>query len=311
MLVQKLWNKWTAPRAFNSGYLPAADGHRVYFAEYGNPHGIPVISTHGGPGGCFNPQRAKLFDLKKYRVILFDQRGCGKSLPFGELHHNTTEDILFDMRRLTEHLQISQKVILYGGSWGSTLMLLFAERNPDKIEKMILTQIFLADERNDKWLNEQSALFYPDILEQLRQPMKSWQNISEYYCRQLNSKKTDDIRKALGTFGMFEKQIGSLNPQLAGSCEIDEKNLAYTRIYAQFSAAAFGIKSNEIMRNLKKIKHIPTLIIHNRLDMVCPLQGAYELAHKMENARLIIVPEKGHGGPLLNKTVRRELKSFL
>lgn len=311
MLVQNLWNKLTGPRAFNSGYLPPADGHQIYYAEYGNPEGIPVISTHGGPGGCVRPHRAKLFNLRKYRIILFDQRGCGQSLPFGELRHNTTEDILFDMRRLLEHLKINQKVILYGGSWASTLMLLFAERNPDKVEKMILTQIFLADERNEKWLNEQSALFYPDILEQLRQPMKSWQNINEYYNRRLHSENTQDIKTALGTYGMFERQMGSLSPHLAETAELDETDLAYSRIYAQFAAASFGVKNNEIMRHLKKIKHIPALIIHNRLDMVCPLQGAYELAAGMENTRLVIVPEKGHVGSLLNKTIRQEIKTFL
>lgn len=311
MLIKKLWNKWIEPKPFNSGWLPKADGHEVFFAEYGNQNGKPILVTHGGPGGCVKPMRARMFDLVKYRVIMFDQRGCGKSLPFGELKHNTTEDILFDMRRLLEYLKIEQKVILQGGSWASTLMLLFAERNPDKVEKMLLSQIFLADERNEKWIDEQCALFYPDFVEELRKPIKNWQNTAEYYLRLLNSNDENKQKKALMTYACFERLLGSVNPCFSDIDEVDENSLAYARIYAQFSANLFGIKSNEIMRNLKKIKHIPTLIVHNRLDMVCPLQGAYELAKKLENAKLVIVPEKGHVGDLLHKTIKQEIKKFL
>jgi len=311
MLLKNLINKLYEPKSFNSGWLPQADGHKVFFAEYGNPKGKPVLITHGGPGGCVKPMRARLFDLKKYRVIMFDQRGCGKSLPFGELRHNTTEDILFDMRRLLEYLNIKHKVILQGGSWASTLMLLFAERNPDKVEKMLLSQIFLADEIDEKWMEEQCSLFYPDIVEELRKPMKKWQKISEYYFDLLMSDDKVKQKKALSMYGCFERQLGNLNPCFSNLEFIDEKDLAYTRIYAQFSANSFGIKNNEIMRNIKKIKHIPTLIVHNRLDMVCPVQGAYKLAKNLDNAKLVIVPEKGHVGDLLHKTIKQEIKKFL
>jgi len=176
---------------------------------------------------------------------------------------------------------------------------------------MLLSQIFLADDRDEKWINEQSALFYPDIVEELRKPMKNWQKPAEYYLQLLLSKDEHKQMKALSLYGCFERILGSLTPHFNTVTEVDDVSLAYARIYAQFSAMSFGIKSNEIMRNVKKIKHIPTLIVHNRLDMVCPVQGAYELAKKLDNAKLVIVPEKGHVGKLLRKTVKQEIKKFL
>lgn len=311
MIWQDLWQKWCEPKAFNEGYLPKADGHEVYFAEYGNPNGMPLLTTHGGPGGAVNPQRARWFDLKKYRVIMFDQRGCGKSLPFGELRHNTTENILFDMRRLLEYLQIEGKVVLHGGSWASTLMLLFAERNADRVQKMVLSQIFLADERNAKWMDEQCALFYPDIMAKLCKPLSSWQRPAEYYLKLLNADEVEKQKQALSLWGNFERQVGSLRPCLREVEEVDPVDLAYARIYTQYAAASFGLKSNEIMRNIKKIKNIPMVLIHNRLDMLCPLQGAYELAKNTNQSRLVIVPAKGHVGKLLSQTIRAEIKKFL
>ena len=126
------WDKWFEPKPFNSGFLPEKDGHKVYFAEFGNPNGKPVLVFNGGPGGSFHPYRAKYANLRKYRVIMFDQRGCGRSEPSGKVGNNTTQDLLNDTTRLVNHLKINQKIILWGASWGSTLALLWAEQNPEK-----------------------------------------------------------------------------------------------------------------------------------------------------------------------------------
>ena len=133
-MLKQWWLKWREPKPFNEGYLPEADGHRIYFAEYGKKGGKPVLLTHGGPGGQTHAGHAAVFDLKKYRVIMFDQRGCGKSLPAGKLENNTMEDTLWDMKRLYEHLQLKEKVILRGASWGSTVMLCFAEKYPELLQ---------------------------------------------------------------------------------------------------------------------------------------------------------------------------------
>lgn len=311
MNLKKMWNKWREPKPYHQGYLPTADGHEVWFAEYGNPNGKPVLMTHGGPGGSTKPAHALPFNRKHYRVIMFDQRGCGFSKPTGKLQHNTTADILFDMERLLEYLDIKEKVILRGASWASTLMLLFAEKYPQKVEKLILSQIFLADETNEKWEHEQCALFYPDMLEQLRKPLKKWQTIPEYYFKALMSDNIQQQKKALETYGMFERVLGALSPHWGHIAEIDDRYLYNTQIYAQYAAAHYYLKNNEIMRGVAKIKYIPTLIVHNRLDMVCPLKGAYELAKQIKNCKLVIVPEKGHIGKLLYKTIAREIKQYL
>lgn len=311
MNIKNLWTKWFEPKPYHQGYLPIADGHEVWFAEYGNPHGKAIITTHGGPGAHCHATRAKLFDLHRYRVIMFDQRGCGNSKPFGELSNNTTADILFDMERLLDHLKIKEKVILQGGSWASTLMLLFAEKYSDKVEKLALSQIFLADEVSEKWELEQCDLFYPDMLEQLRQPLKKWQTIPEYYFKQLISSDSAQQKNALETYGMFERVLGSLSPHWGHIEEVDEKSLGYTQIYAQYAANHYYVKNNQIMHDSRKIKHIPTLMIHNRLDMLCPLKGAYQLAKELENCKLVIVPERGHVGKLLHKTIAAEIKQFL
>ena len=311
MFLKNLWKIWQSPVPFHQGYLPKADGHEVWYAAYGNPQGIPILTTHGGPGGYCRPERAKLFDLSKYRIIMFDQRGCGNSKPFGELKHNTTNDLLFDMERLLNHLKIDGKIILHGGSWASTLMLLFAEHHPSKVRKLLLSQIFLADEQSEKWEQEQCGLFYPDMLAQLKAPLKDWQTIPEYYYKQLTSDNIMQQKKALETYGCFERVLGNLNPHWRHIDDVDNKDLGYTRIYAQYALAHYYIKNNEIMRQLKKIKHIPTLIVHNRLDMLCPLQGAYELSQKLEKCKLVISPEKGHVGKVLHKTIRREISGFL
>lgn len=310
MFFKNLWKNWSDPKPYHQGYLPPSDGHEIWFGEYGNPKGKPVLMTHGGPGGKCRAYRAKEFDLNRFRVIMFDQRGCGQSRPFGELTNNSTDGILFDMERLLDYLQIQEKIILRGGSWASTLALLFAERRPEKVEKLILSQIFLADDLNEKWENE-CDLFYPDMMEQLRQPLKSWQTIPEYYFKLLTSNDIEQQKKALETYGRFEYILGSLNPRFEKIEQINEKELRYLQIYGQYAVHHYYLKNNEIMRGIKKIKQIPTLIVHNRLDMLCPLQGAYELAKKIDNCKLVIVPEKGHIGKLLVKTIRKEIKHFL
>lgn len=311
MILKNLWNILFEVKPFREGWLPVADGHEVWFAEYGNPHGKPVLTTHGGPGGHCHSSRLKLFDLKSYRVVMFDQRGCGRSKPFGRLEHNTTDGLLFDMERLLDHLHIKEKIILQGGSWASTLALAFAERYPDRVEKLLLSQIFLADEMNEKWVQEQCGLFYPDMLEDLRKPLKHWQNPSEYYYKLLTSENVAQQKKALETYGSFEHVLGALSPRFGKISEVKEKMLAYTRIYAQYAVNHYYLKSNELMHNVRKIKHIPTLIVHNRLDMVCPLKGAYDLSQKIEKCRFVVVPAKGHGGKLLRQTLKNEIRRFL
>lgn len=300
---------WFAPKIFNEGYLPEQDGHAVYFMEAGNRKGRPVLIFHGGPGGSAKLKHAACFS-RRYRIIMFDQRGCGKSLPRGEIRHNTTEDLLEDARRLLHYLGIEETVIVRGGSWGAALALLFAESWPEKVDKLVLSQIFLADDETAEWVNRYSSWFYPDIWQQITAAAGSDKDVVDLYAKMINSPQAENQLKAASLYGNYERVLGSLEPQLRGE-ELTPEDILSARIYLNYAAQKFMLKNNMIMQHIDKIKNIPTLIVHNRLDMVCPLAGAWRLHKALPHSRLVIVPEKGHVGDLLYETIRRETKSFL
>lgn len=298
------------PKIYNSGWLPEKDGHKVYFMEAGNPKGKPVLVFHGGPGGAAKLRHAYAFDRKKYRVILFDQRGSGHSLPAGETLHNTTKDLLDDADRLLEYLKIGGQVIVRGGSWGSTLALLFALRHPDKVEKLLLSQIFLADEKAKRWLDEDSGMFYPDMLEKLKEENQKGRTTAQSYNAMIASEDLTKQVKAVSLYGKYERVLGSLKPRLEIE-EVTADDIASNRIYIHYAAEDFMLSDGQIMENIEVIKNIPTLIVHNRLDMVCPLCGAYALHKQLPKSKLVIVPDIGHSSPMLHKAIEREIKAFL
>lgn len=303
------FTKFFEPHTYNEGFLPTIDGHQVWYGEYGNPKGKVVLCTHGGPGGGTRAGKAKDFDLKKIRVIMFDQRGCGKSLPLGAINHNTTQTTLYDMERLLTHLQISDKIILRGGSWSSALSLLFAIKHPDKVSKLILNSIFLARQTDLDWELKESYRFYPDIFEEIHNSVPKGEDFFEYFKELINSNSIAKQRKAIKLYAGYERCLGILSPQLSNPTEISPKQLAYSKIYINYSANNLYLKDNEILKNIKKIAHIPALLVHNRLDFVCPLNQAYELHKKMPRSKLIIVPDSGHGSKMLNHAIKSAIRS--
>ncbi len=300
-----LLNFLFSPRAFHTGYLKVSERHRIFYREYGNPDGYPVICFHGGPGYHSNAGTAKNFNLKKCRVILFDQRGCGKSLPAGETEENTTRNLIEDAAKLLDFLKIGQKVAVFGGSWGSTLALLFAEAYPEKIERLLVSKIFLCTEENRTWELEYSGLFYPDMLRQVKEKAAGQKNVPAYYRDMIFSEDLQKQIEAVNLYGSYENVLGSLSPRL-GYEAVDETLLKSCRVMMHYAANKFFLKENEILENAGKIAHIPTVIVHNRLDMVCPLKGAYLLHQALPKSELIVVPALGHGGKLIGKTVRKE-----
>ncbi len=303
------WQKWFEPKPFNSGYLPEEDGHLVWFAEFGNPQGIPVLSFHGGPGGSSRAKHAKSVNLKKYRLIMFDQRGAGHSLPLGKIQHNTTQDLLNDATRLLNHLNINQKIILRGASWGSTLALLWAEQYPEKISKILISQVFLANQEFLNWEFDGMRGFYPEIIEQMEK--ESHGNIRGYYNKLIQSNNLQKQLEATNKYGWYERICGSLTPCFANFTELSEKELASNRIYLHYAANNLFLGDNNILDNIHKIKDIETLIVHNRLDFVCPFKGAWDVHKALPNSRLVIVPEKGHVGKLLSQTIQKEFSGEL
>jgi len=306
-----MFNLFT-PRVFNSGYLPEKEGHRIYFMELGNPDGKPVLIFHGGPGSCSKAYRAAAFDRKKYRVIMFDQRGCGRSMPAGEMENNDSIAALEDAERLIKYLNIKKPLIVRGGSWGSTLALLFAMRNPNTVEKLLLSQIFLADSDNKKWMEEGNGLFYPDMLEKLEAsaPKNKKLNLAQRFAKMMNSYNLGQQIKAISTYGNYERLLGQLSPEFVNR-KITQDDISSNMIYINYCAQNFMLEDNCILQNTDIIKHIPTLIVHNRLDMVCPLRAAYDLHKKLPKSKLVIVPDIGHSSKLLRKTIKKEITRFL
>ncbi len=297
------------PKPFNSGYLPVEDGHEVFFHEYGNPRGTPVLCFHGGPGSFSKPKHAKLFDLKRFRVMLFDQRGGGQSKPSGKLEHNTTADLLRDALRLLAHLKI-EKTHVYGGSWGSTLALAFAEQHPDKVKQLMLSQVFLARPRDATWMTDETARFYPDLQEQMRADLPEGKTLRQYYAELVFSGDEAKVIKATQLFGSYERMIGTLSPSFSTELPAEDHKAAF-RLFMHYDSHDYFLSDNQLLDNLHRLGDMPVLIIHNRLDMICPVEQAFTLFRQLKNGQIIIVPDSGHGSDLLHTMIRRAGKHFL
>ncbi|MDD4556565.1 MAG: alpha/beta fold hydrolase [Alphaproteobacteria bacterium] len=304
------WKKLFAIKPFNEGFLPEQDGHKVYFVEYGNPNGKPVISFHGGPGGSARPSHALSYDLKKVRFISFDQRGGGRSLPSGAFKNNTAQKTVEDAKRLLDFLKIKGKVFVAGGSWGSTIALLFAQTYPKMVDKLAVASVFLANAEDMKWTLETSGVLYPEFLEKIKAEVPAKKKLLKYYADLINSKKAVDQAKAITFFGAYENVLGSLNPKMEVE-EITPETISYNKVFINYVANELTLEENQILRDMDKIKNIKTLIVHNRLDLVCPVRNAYVLHKALPKSKLVIVPELGHGGKLLKDIFKKELGDFL
>ena len=195
-----MWNFWEkvfTPKPFDEGYLQVSDKHKIFYHQYGNPHGKVALCLHGGPGGNSHASSAANFNLKKYRVILFDQRGCGKSVPAGLTEENSISDLCEDINRLLNFLNVKGKIVLYGTSWGSTLALYFAEHYPEKIEHLVLSKIFLANADNKLWEEKIAGFVYPDVWEKVVASVPEGEDIPAYYYKLVMSNNRQKQEKAV------------------------------------------------------------------------------------------------------------------
>ncbi len=298
------------PIPYDEGLLKESDGHKIYYYQYGNPKGKPILSFHGGPGGSAKAKYAALFDLKKYRFISFDQRGCGKSTYQDLLEENTSYNTVSDAKNLLDYLSIKEQVILYGCSWGSTLALLFAEKYPQKISAIILAAVFLARKYDCDWVSSESERFYPDLWDTMRSKIKQ-NNILPEYRRLLFSKRKSENLKALKYIGNYEYQLGSLNPEFPKLTKVDEKELNSARIYFYYEKNHYFMQENQILKNINKIKNIKCLIIHNRLDFCCPVKQAWDLKKALPKSKLKIVADYGHISKKMFQETKKEITEFL
>ncbi len=284
---------------FNEGRLKVSDLHEIYFEEVGNPNGFPVVFLHGGPGGGISPDHRQYFDPSYYRVVLFDQRGCGRSLPFAELKDNTTWDLVSDIEKLREHLGI-QKWIVFGGSWGSTLSLAYAITHPDHVSGLALRGIFLCREKEIKWFYQEGASkLFPEAFEKYLQPIPENERhdlVAAYYKRLTSTDQKTRI-EAARAWSVWEASTSRLipDPKMMEEHDEDEFALAFARIECHFFVNKIWMPSDDyILEQISKIRHIPCEIVHGRYDVVCPIENAYELHKVWPESVFHVSQDAGH-----------------
>ncbi|ENY68880.1 Proline iminopeptidase [Metamycoplasma auris 15026] len=283
---------------YNSGFLKVDEIHTIYFEEVGNPNGRPILFVHGGPGGGISESSRQYFDPKFYRIILFDQRGCGKSIPSAEIKNNTTLDLVSDIEKLREHLNIKEW-ILFGGSWGSCLSLIYAILHPKQTKGLILRGVFLGRKEDNFFLyQEGTSYFSPDGFDSYISfiPKEERNNMIASYHKYLNSDDLDIAYKAAYHWAKWELSNVAINtlPDLESILEDNKANLELARLENHyFINDIFLEDDNFILNNIKKIKDIPTIIVHGRYDLICRPIGAYLVHKNLNNSKLYILPA-GH-----------------
>jgi proline iminopeptidase len=283
---------------FKMEALSSGDCHRIYVEQCGNPEGIPVIFLHGGPGSGCRPLHRRYFDPKKYRIILFDQRGCGRSTPLGELENNTSQFLLNDMEAIRHHLNIHQWLI-FGGSWGATLGLLYAQHYPQNVLAMILRGTFLGRQQDINWVYAEggASKLFPEAWNNLvkdldtadkKMPLKA-------YFEQLTNSNIAVQQAAASTLQSWESTIVTLRDHhYQPKPNNDPDPLAHSRIQLHYALNDCFILEHPLLENIASIRHIPAHIIHGRYDTVCPVQQSWELQQVWPEAKLTVVPLAGH-----------------
>jgi proline iminopeptidase len=272
--------------------------HQIYVEQCGNREGIPVVFLHGGPGSGCRPQHRCYFDPELFHIILFDQRGCGRSLPTGELENNDSQHLIEDMELIRTQLNIDSWV-LFGGSWGATLALLYAQTHPDNVLSMVLRGTFLGRQQDIDWVYAEggASKLFPEAWQQLVGVLdqQDQQRPLKRYFELLTSKDKQIVADAAWRLNAWEGTIVTLR-----DCEYelpktdDLGPIAHSLIQLQFALSECFISNNHILDNIEKIRHIPTQIIHGRYDIVCPVTQSWQLHKAWPESQLTVVPLAGH-----------------
>ncbi|KRE87709.1 proline iminopeptidase [Rhodanobacter sp. Soil772] len=284
---------------FDSGFLPVSPLHTLYYEQSGNPNGKPVVFLHGGPGGGTNAKCRRFFDPAVYRIVLFDQRGCGKSTPHAELTDNTTWDLVADIERVREHLGVDRWQV-FGGSWGSTLALAYAQTHPDKVSELVLRGIFMLRRWELEWFYQKGCdALYPDAWETYLNAIPEVErgDLMSAYHRRLTSTDAKTRTDAARAWSVWEGATSFLwqdKSHIESSAE-DEFALAFARIECHyFVNGGFFEHDDQLLRNVGRIRNIPAVIVQGRYDVVCPLRSAWDLHRAWPEADLHIVQDAGH-----------------
>ena len=281
------------------GFLRVSKTHEIFYEVSGNPEGVPVFFLHGGPGAGCAPYHRQFFDPNIYRIVLFDQRGSGRSKPYAELDENTTWDLVSDIESLRAELKIN-KALIFGGSWGSTLALAYAETHPDRCLALVLRGIFLLRRRDIQWFYQDGcSLLFPDAFDEYKKPIPENERhdfVSAFYKR-LTSQDRATRMEAARAWSIWEGTTCTIemDPDVAKNHGKDEFAEAFARIECHYFINKGFLKSDEqLLEDASRLKDIPTTIVHGRYDVVCPLENAWLLKKQMPHADLHIIADAGH-----------------
>ncbi len=293
-------NLYEIVKPFKTGFLKVSNIHNIYWEVAGNPEGKPAIILHGGPGGGMQSFYYGFFDPQVYKIVQMDQRGAGASTPHASLEQNTTWDLVDDIETLRQHLGIEKWHTVFGGSWGSTLSLAYAQTFPKKVGHLVLRGIFLVRPEEIKFFyQEGSSWIFPDYHKELKNllPEVEQHDILSNYWRRLNGTDEEEKIKFAKAWTKWEMVTSKLilNESLIEKGEEDKFALAFARIETHyFVNGGFFRKKDQLLEDAHFIKHIPTEIVHGRYDLICPVKNAFDLKERLENCTLHVIPDAGH-----------------
>ena len=281
-----------------TGMLQVSDVHTIAWEQSGSADGIPVVVIHGGPGGGGQPSYRQYFDPAAFNIIQFDQRGCGKSTPYAELEGNNTQASVSDLEALRAHLGL-EKWHVFGGSWGSTLSLIYAQHHPERVMSLVLRGIFMCRKSELHWFYQDGAShLFPDAFEPYRNhiPTEEQSDLMSAYYKRLTSENVEVRRAAAKEWTRWEMATSRLFPDPEYLEKADDLDfaVAFARIECHYFINGIFVEEGFILKRAKTIEHIPTVIVQGRYDVVCPPRSAWELHKAMPQSRLVMVPDAGH-----------------
>ncbi|HEY2733660.1 MAG TPA: prolyl aminopeptidase [Polyangiales bacterium] len=284
---------------YETGRLRVDPLHEIYYEQYGNPNGKPALFVHGGPGGGTTPAQARFWDPSRYRVVLFDQRGCGRSTPHAALERNTTWHLVSDIETLRQQLGIPRWQV-FGGSWGSTLALAYAEKHPERVTELVLRGIFTLRKRELDWFYQDGASrIFPDAWEHYLAviPPAEHGDLMQAYYKRLTSSDAALRLRAAKAWSLWEAVTSTLrpSPEMKSSMSKDDFALAFARIECHyFVNRGFFEREAQLIEDANRIRHIPGVIVQGRYDIVCPMETAWALHRAWPEAELFVAQTSGH-----------------
>jgi proline iminopeptidase len=291
---------YPAIEPYETGMLDVGDGHRLHWELCGNPDGKPVVFLHGGPGGGSSPDHRRQFNPDKYKILVFDQRGCGKSTPYASLDNNTTWDLVEDIEKLRTQIAKVEKWQVFGGSWGSTLALAYAETYPERVTELVLRGIFLFDQYEIDWMYKEggASQVYPDKFDEFVAPIPAAEraDLVAAYGKRLTSNDKDEQLAAAKAWSKWEGDIVTLlpSPSTIEHFTSPDVAVAVARIENHYMAARGWFEEGQLLKNATKLKGIPGVIVQGRHDTCTPPVAAWRLKQAWPEVELNIIPDAGH-----------------